>query len=681
MEITKIPLSLVSPSPMNPRKTFDEEDLQELADNIEKQGLLQPITVRPKIVQVALNEEVTDGYEIICGERRYRAFSILKAKEDEANIERVAAHRKKSDNFQSITAIVREMSDEEAFDAMITENLQRKDVDPIEEAFAFGQLHKTGKSVEEIAARFGKSIRFVTERIKLNALIPELMVAVRDEKMPIVAAQIICKLEEEEQRRYFNSYQANVSGFTKATAQHFVDDLFMKIDASPWYLSDDQADEDFDGGCGLKCSECPLNTSNHGCLFYEMKCDDSGRCTNREKFSQKTIAFVFHKIEQQSELLVKVGEPLEYGKTVLLDTAYCWNTERQRIHDEVVASIRERGFEIVKPDMFDHRVSYPANDDRIPEMLKNGKCYRCIDIFGNRDVPNPQIVHYYIKAAEKDQSSKPGEIAPPETVKLVGQFKRNLEICNEKIAKNHSDMAKEMGTTRRRGPLKDEEQVGFDALILSQLPSEFFSKYYGLCKSSGVRPTATEILDIAKGNTDDRDLWYREYLRMKISEGWYPGCLQSKICDKVMRQWKPDEVQESDMKLIRATEKKNEKIKQRLEELGYDVHGKKIAVKEQSNVVKPATTAETELLSKYEEMKKKHPDSIILFRLGANYVAIREDAPKVFEQTLTGLDSKNIKGESMQICKFPASILETILPQLIRAGHRVAVCEDTKTNG
>ena len=108
IEITKI-----SPSPRNPRKTFSEEDIAELAQNIRNQGLLQPITVRP----------IGKTYEIVCGERRYRACK-LNAEEDK---------KKKA----TIACIVKEMTDEEAFEAMITENLQRKDVDPIEEAFAF----------------------------------------------------------------------------------------------------------------------------------------------------------------------------------------------------------------------------------------------------------------------------------------------------------------------------------------------------------------------------------------------------------------------------------------------------------------------------------------------------------------------------------------------------------------
>ena len=204
MEEIKIPLDKVSPSPMNPRKTFCDKELQELAESIEKQGLLYPIIVRPKGCVGANNEKPnevessSDSYELICGERRYRAYRLLKAKEDEENIQRVAAHRKKSDRFQTIRAIVREMNDDEAFDAMITENLQRVNVDPMEEAFAFAQLIQRGKTPEEVALKFGKSIRFVQDRCKLNSLIPELTLALKEDKMSIAAAMIICKLDEEE---------------------------------------------------------------------------------------------------------------------------------------------------------------------------------------------------------------------------------------------------------------------------------------------------------------------------------------------------------------------------------------------------------------------------------------------------------------------------------------------------
>ena len=161
MEVQQIPIGRVKPSPMNPRKTFDEGGLQELADNIMQQGLLQPITVRP-LKSTGTDPFADCEYEIVCGERRYRALLIIAQGKDD----------------YKVPCIVRNLTDDEAFDAMITENLQRLDVDPIEEAFAFSQLVKRGDTTEEIALRFGKSQRFVTDRIKLNNLIPELLMKV-----------------------------------------------------------------------------------------------------------------------------------------------------------------------------------------------------------------------------------------------------------------------------------------------------------------------------------------------------------------------------------------------------------------------------------------------------------------------------------------------------------------------
>lgn len=668
MEVQNIPIGEVHPSPMNPRKTFDEDALQELADNIRQQGLLQPITIRPKTlneIEPGSGEAVTipGGYEIVCGERRYRAMCKLNAEDAE--------------RWSTIPALVREMTDDEAYDAMITENLQRKDVDPIEEAFAFSQLIERGNTAEEIALRFGKSVRFVQDRVKLNSLIPELLLKVREGAMAIAAGMIICKFEEESQRKFLKAY-GSYEKISKDTAQRFLNQEFMTLNRSPWYQSDDQADEDFEGGCNSKCRECPLNTANANCLFWEMKAEDEGKCTERGKFESKHRAYLLHYLEDIADELVKKGEALEYGKTVLIDTANCWNAEAQRIHDDVLSAIKERGYEIVKPDeIFGGRVYYSNTDDRIPDMLKNGECYRCIDVFGNGELPAPKVAHYRIKPISKDAPATPGEVAPPEAVKLVGQFKRNNEICLEKVCKCNQELARDLGPTKRRGPLKMEEQIAFDMFILSQLDADFFAKYYNLCKTS-VRPTHQEIADIAKGNTDDRDLWYREYVREKMIEGSYPDSLAAKICGQVIRLWMPDKVQEENMKILHSNSKKNDKIKQRLEELGYDTQGKKISTAPKVDRAKTATEAEANLITQYDEIRKQHPDSLLLFRVGNNYVAIKDDAVKVFEITLTGLDEKKIKGVTISICKFPAEALDNTLPKLVRAGNRVAICEQLK---
>lgn len=110
MEVQNIRIDLISPSPLNPRKTFDEATLKELANNIEKQGLLQPITVRVSKSEDFTNLETGDitiipcSYEIVCGERRFRAVSLLKAKEDEENTAKIKAHRKSQKGFKQFLA-------------------------------------------------------------------------------------------------------------------------------------------------------------------------------------------------------------------------------------------------------------------------------------------------------------------------------------------------------------------------------------------------------------------------------------------------------------------------------------------------------------------------------------------------------------------------------------------------
>ena len=137
-------------SSMNPRKTYNETALQELADSIKRQGVLQPLTVRP--IADCLTVDELQIYEIVCGSRRYKALQINEA--------------------ESAPCLIRVMSDAEALDAMIVENLQRRDVDPLEEAEAFNLLIAQGQSVADLALRFHQlsfqiilpSMDFVTAR-------------------------------------------------------------------------------------------------------------------------------------------------------------------------------------------------------------------------------------------------------------------------------------------------------------------------------------------------------------------------------------------------------------------------------------------------------------------------------------------------------------------------------------
>lgn len=141
-----IPLSDLVTSPTNPRKSFDQLKTTELAESINEKGVLQPILVRAK----------GKKFEIICGERRFRASQMVKA-----------VNKQKD----TIPAIIREMDDQEVRELQLIENFQREDVHPMEEALAIKYAIETGQySTEELCAKVGKSEFYIKQRIKLNNL-------------------------------------------------------------------------------------------------------------------------------------------------------------------------------------------------------------------------------------------------------------------------------------------------------------------------------------------------------------------------------------------------------------------------------------------------------------------------------------------------------------------------------
>lgn len=671
MEIRQIPLSLVSPSPMNPRKTFDENELLELADNIEKQGLLQPITVRP--IKDARQFAVMNGtadfhpkYEIVCGERRYRAFCKLSDKWAEMDV--VAPKGSTYNRFSEISAIVREMSDDEAFDAMITENLQRKDVDPIEEAFAFGQLIKKGKTAEEVAARFGKSIRFVQDRVKLNNLIPELMLAVKEEQMSISAAMIIAKLDEEHQKRYHTSYSNNSSGFTRQTAESFTQSLFMSIENSPWYQTDDQNDENFEGGCDKKCSECQFNTANAGCLFWEMKTNDAGKCTNREMFYKKHVAFLLKSLESYKDNLVAAGQPLESGKIVIVETEeYCAPASVQ-LKEAVYGAVRNAGYEIIKSgEIFEGKCWY--DDERLDRNIRMGNVYHCLRLF-RYDRMCIEEEWWYFKgksnlSEESSQKTSETSTLSVDAMKLMQKRNRLREAAVEKIAAESRKMADNLGEAKRKGELSDAEMLAFQIIIFTQCGKAMLERYGH--KGFG-KPSDRSFIDIVKQNRADWAMWVREYIRNIISSadinynGLYPHC-----AGLVLEEWMPNEWYELMHKLNEKLGKDLSRNAEKLKELGYDKDGK-LLPKEKS--AEPASEKERQE-KQYEEMKKKHPDAILLFRIGDFYECFNEDAEeasKILSLTLTTSKGRKLAG-------FPHHALDTYLPRLTRAGKRVAICE------
>lgn len=566
MEVQNIRIDLISPSPLNPRKTFDEAALQELASNIEKQGLLQPITVR-----VAKSEDVTDletgdvttipcSYEIVCGERRFRAVSLLKEKEDKENVAKIKAHRKKSEQFQAISCIVREMTDDEAFDAMITENLQRKDVDPIEEAFAFAQLSERGRSYEDIALKFGKSARFVFDRIKLNSLIPELKERVRNGDIPLSGAMILSKLDEETQKEF---HEEEDEQCTTAMIRDYVSNSFMELKKADWIEEDA---DNWENGEFKPCSQCESNTCNHGCLFYEMNNKDA-RCINATCFNKKRIAYVIRKILLESENLVKLGEPLSFGKTVIVAKADSyWSDERKMQYESTLEAVKQLGFAVVNPDeVFRYSCYYDADDERTLKMLDDGDVYRCISFFGYY-YPEFEVKFYYTR---KELASSTAAVADPKEIareNINNQLKRAKDIVKEKAAEEMRKWAQNKPYYERKEVLSIDEQTVFDVLILNSCNSDYLKKI-GLEKYG----KDSDFVNYVKDNKIDRFQWYRAFIAECLSSNNVNFYEHLHKCQNIlfMEQY-PDEYNKLTKKLADSFDKKEKKLKKQLEDLDND---------------------------------------------------------------------------------------------------------------
>lgn len=171
-QIREVPVSKILPNPAQPRLSYDEESLTELAASIREHGVLQPILVRPAGAK----------FELIAGERRWRASGMA--------------------DRESIPAIVVEFDEQTALEVSIIENLQREDVSPLEEAAMFRRMTETfGYSVRQLAQKVGKDKGYVENRLRLSDAPADIREMLSLRKDTISHAYELMKIGEERKRR------------------------------------------------------------------------------------------------------------------------------------------------------------------------------------------------------------------------------------------------------------------------------------------------------------------------------------------------------------------------------------------------------------------------------------------------------------------------------------------------
>lgn len=172
--VVSLPVDSINPSPYQPRRYFDEDKLKELADSIKEKGVLQPVTVR-------YVEGATKPYELVMGERRLRASVIA--------------------GQITIRSLIRVLSDEEARELALVENLQRDDLTPMEEARSVRDLVEVhGGNKSEAARRLGKPNGYVADKLALLTLPEEVQSLIDSRVVTEAAAKVILEINSPEKQ-------------------------------------------------------------------------------------------------------------------------------------------------------------------------------------------------------------------------------------------------------------------------------------------------------------------------------------------------------------------------------------------------------------------------------------------------------------------------------------------------
>ena len=285
-EYRNLPLLSLTESANNPRSTFDDKALDELAESIKAQGVLSPLVVRPK---------GGHSYEIIAGARRYRAAQRA--------------------GLEYIPVRIAELSDAQAVEVSIVENLQRRDVHPLDEANGYVALLRLDYSIEQIASKCGKSAAYVTVRTRLAQLAPVVVEAFSKDEIGVGHALLLAKLQPEQQEQALTAcYQEAYGNGSKSKRillpvrhlQQWIEhNILLELAAAPFSKEDAQLVPE-----AGSCIECPKRTG-HNVLLFEGISPRHDSCSDPNCYAAKLEMHVKRTIAAKPKL---VQISTAYGK-------------------------------------------------------------------------------------------------------------------------------------------------------------------------------------------------------------------------------------------------------------------------------------------------------------------------------------------------------------------------------
>lgn len=474
-QITYYKLKQIKVGGLNPRKHFDESGLNELAESIKQVGILAPLICR-------MNGKTGGALlELVCGERRFKAAKIA--------------------GLEEVPVIQRDLSDDEALDLMITENLQRKDVSPMEEAQAFKNLiEQRHYDIPRLVERFGKSETFIRMRLKLNDLSEVFRDLLNKEVIGIGHAQELCKHDEIVQKDIFEDKFSNMhlTWWTAPTAKslkEFIEGHYMlKLEDASFNTFDAKLDP-----AAGSCTSCIKNTASHMLLFPDT--DKFGVCMDKVCFKKKSA--IHFNIElsriQEQEPDILIGYPnYIYG-------------EEEKFTKELIKSgvpAIELGYssgyrEVQAPDLDDiepvNREDYDDEDEyrdacsqytmdvedynkekeEYDQKIGSGKVRKAFIIAGNY---KGKIVYYERSSNAKDSApiaNAQEEAINSQIAELKAKDRRNAELQFEKTYFAVKDLISKNGYTKQTHALTNVEVAAMITIMIGNIDDDLEAEIFG----------------------------------------------------------------------------------------------------------------------------------------------------------------------------------------------------------
>lgn len=563
---TDLDITTVQPSADNHRKTFNDASLQELADSIREVGVLQAIAVRPR---------TAGGYEIIYGERRYRASLLAGAKTIKATV------------YNNIT-------DDEAEDMSLSENLQREQVRPTEEAKAFKRLLEKGRyDMYSLVSRFGRSEKYIYTRLKLNELYQPIGELLDNDTITISVAEEISTYEAHIQKDVYEKHLKADSGdnWTEYTLNLF------KRHFEKCYTTDLEQYK-FDK---TECKACVHNAANYN-LFAEH--NGCGHCTNRKCLETKNAAFVAKETEKllKSDPKLTVARPY-YGNRndMALQKLDKKGHEIKEFDYNMSAREFPKAPEAPKQEQFAEPKEYEQAVRTFEQ--KNEEYARMVDEL-NRKKEEGRI-KTYVKVGQTEPELCYVEINKKETAPvtietLQERDKRFKQLSVEKIVADTKKVVRE--NDYPESPFTQYEDGMMYFIMLTRLQR----KHYPLCgiKDQPVPLDEKQRMKIVAKLTDgQRTVIKRDFINHFLCENAYGDNSASKLLRDFANMHFPDQYGLAKATHEEEYQKRHERLDERIKEMKK---AEKAAAKE---AIQQPTTAAGKTEKKVTAPEAEKPDS------------------------------------------------------------------------